>query len=86
MTEEDRIKMLRSWRGRRLLACRATDDIEAIIRALGRDDGSDLPPDGGLPPVNEVQRNELLNLAALMLRMILNANDGHVSPSKLRRW
>ncbi|MBZ9888077.1 hypothetical protein LB559_09010 [Mesorhizobium sp. BR1-1-3] len=77
---------LNNWRSRRLYACRAADEMERIINALGLEDGSELPPDGGLPTVSENHRNELRNLTALWLRMVLAANDGHVSPSKLQRW
>lgn len=86
MTEEDRLRMLRNWRGRRLLACRAVDELEAVIRSLGREDGSQLPPDGGLPAVSEGLNLELLNMASLLLRLVLRANDGHVSNSRLQRF
>lgn len=80
-------KMLKNWRGRRLLACRAADELERIINHIGIEDGSELPPsDGGLPKINEGQRNELLNATALVLRLVLGANDGNVSPARLRRY
>lgn len=79
-------ELLQNWRGRRLAACRLTDEIELVINALGKVDGSELPPDSGLPQISEVHRNELRNLSSLLLRMILAANDGHVSSSKLQRW
>lgn len=83
--DEER-RLVTGWRGRRLLACRATDSLERVIGNLGNDDGSDCPPDGGLPSVTESQRRELGNMAALLLRMILGANDGHVSSSRLQRF
>lgn len=79
-------RMLNNWRGRRLLACRAVDDLERIIDHLGVEDGSELPPPNGLPAVTSGHQNELRNAAALLLRMILGANDGNVSPARLQRW
>jgi hypothetical protein len=77
---------LKNWRSRRLRACRAADELESIINSLGLEDGSELPPEGGLPTISEAHRHELRNAASLLLRMVLVANDGHISPAKLQRW
>jgi hypothetical protein len=78
---------LKNWRSRRLRACRAAEEFESIISALGLEDGSELPPaDGGLPTISEAHRRELKNATALLLRMVLIANDGQVSPAKLQWW
>jgi hypothetical protein len=77
---------LKNWRSRRLRACRAADEFDSIINALGLEDGSELPPEYGLPTISEAHRHELRNAAALLLRMVLVANDGHISPAKLQRW
>ncbi len=59
------------WRSRRLYICRAAGDIDSIIDAL---------------PIDQLKRNELGNLNAILLRMILLENDGRVSSSKLNRF
>lgn len=82
----ERNRMVKGWRGRRFVACRAADDLEAVVRELGQDDGANLPPDGGLPIVTPAVRLELENSVANLLRMILALNDGHVSPSRLQRF
>lgn len=82
----ERIETMKSWRGRRLLACRAVDVLSEICDALGSEDGKNAPPDGGLPIVSEGVRLEVSNMAANLLRMILSLNDGHVSRSKLQRF
>lgn len=86
MTLEEEKRLAAGWRGRRLLACRASDVLERVIENLGKDNGEDCPPAGGLPPVSEGHRRELGNAVALVLRMILGANDGHVSTSKLQMF
>ncbi|MDK1386365.1 hypothetical protein QN224_13195 [Sinorhizobium sp. 8-89] len=83
---EDRRRMVKGWRGRRLLACRAADILDEVVRELGADNGADLPPEGGLPPVSQAVKIELENSVANLLRMILALNDGHTSGSRLQRF
>tara|TARA_R110000737_G_scaffold253548_1_gene262900 strand:- start:78 stop:344 length:267 start_codon:yes stop_codon:yes gene_type:complete len=80
--------MRKNWRGRRLLACRAAEDLHMIIRDLGLEDGSQLPPNGQgfTPPPSDPVRLEMQNTAANLLRMILAHNDRGCSPSKLNRF
>lgn len=86
MTYDDEKRLVKGWRGRRLLACRAVSLLDQIIENLGEDDGTSLPPDGGLPVVQRQMRVELGNQAAVLLRMILAQNDGGVSGSRLQRF
>lgn len=88
MREIDEEKRLRSnWRGRRLLACRAVDQLTGVIAHLGEDDGTTLPPEGGLPtPPTDSLRAEIENAATNLLRLVLIHNDGHVSPHSLRAF
>ena len=87
MTLDEKKRLLKNYRGRRLLACRATDLIHDVIAAIGEDDGTTIPPQEGLPfPPTDMQKAEMQNSAANLLRMILLWNDGHVSPSKLQRF
>lgn len=78
--------MVKGWRGRRLMACRAVDTLDRIIENLGIDNGADLPPERGFPCVTEGLRNELHNQAAVLLRTILALNDGNTSGARLQRW
>jgi hypothetical protein len=79
---------MKNWRGRRLRACRACDDLAEIIKNLGvEEDPTILPPHTGFPlPMTEQMKAELQNMAANLLRMILIQNDGHVSPRVLPRF
>ncbi|MBY3543699.1 hypothetical protein HFN71_28875 [Rhizobium laguerreae] len=86
MQFEDEQRLSKKWRGRRLLACRAADTFDRIIDELGLDDGSDLPPDSGIPKITEGLRIELHNQVAVLLRMILTMNDNATSGSRLQRW
>jgi hypothetical protein len=87
MTFDEQKRLLKNWRGRRLLACRADDLLHEIIAAIGEEDGTTLPPQEGLPaPPTEMQKAEMQNSATNLLRMILLWNDGHVSRSKLQRF
>lgn len=86
MLPEDR-ERLSNWRGRRLYACRANDEIHNLIEMLGVEDGSQLPLPGGYAAAPmEIQKEEMKNLATTLMRMILIWNDGHVSSSKLNRF
>ena len=79
--------MLRNWRGRRYLACRAIGDLEQVIDHLGHDDGTQLPPEFGLPAApTDLLRNEIKNAAAHLLRLVNIHNDGHVSIQTLRSF
>lgn len=83
----ERRRLMQNWRGRRLLACRAISDLDSIIGSLGVEDGSELPPNGSTPDTpSPAMVAELQNMAANLLRMILIANDGSVSPQKLQRF
>jgi len=84
----ERQRMLKGYRGRRFLACRAADTLHDVCGALASDDGSDLPlPDRPLPtPPSAAEIRELQNAVALILRMILLRNDGCISPQELRRF
>jgi hypothetical protein len=86
MDLNDEQRLVKKWRGRRLLACRAADTLDRIIEQLGADDGSDGPPECGIPKVPEGLRVELHNSVANLLRMILTMNDGSTSGSRLQRW
>ena len=87
MDSETEARMLKNWRGRRLLACRAMDQIERIIAHLGVEDGSELPPtDREVPSLSPVVQQEVQNSASVLLRMILALNDGGCSPQKLPRY
>jgi len=83
---DDEQRLVKKWRGRRLLACRAIDTLDRIIDELGMDDGTDCPPENGIPKVPEGLRVELHNQAAVLLRMVLTMNDGATSGSRLQRW
>jgi hypothetical protein len=78
--------LLQNWRGRRLLACRAADELEKVIAAIGDEDGTTLPPENGLPYASPGVKAELQNTVANLLRLILLMNDGHVSSHKLQRY
>jgi hypothetical protein len=81
-------KQLDNWRGRRLRACRACDDLHDIIEKIGFEDGSQLPPSmSRLPhPPSDQMKAELQNQVAVLLRMILINNDGSISPRTLPRF
>jgi hypothetical protein len=84
MDLEQKKQLLQNWRGRRLLACRAADDLCAVVAALGIEDASELPPEGGpRPKPSEGMIAELQNSVVNVKRLILLINDGHVSRSKL---
>lgn len=81
-------EMLAGWRGRRLRTCRVIEELNNIIESLVfPDDGKDLPPKHGLPaPLTEAHMQELQNMTTVLLRLILIANDGNVSPQRLSRF
>jgi hypothetical protein len=80
--------LLRNWRGRRLIACRLHDALLEVIAHLGDEDGSVLPPvDSVVPaPPSDAMRSDLQNSATVLLRLILEFNDGNVSPQRLQSW
>lgn len=83
----DRNHLLGNWRGRRLLACNAADDLCGVIAALASDDGSHLPPDGGLPaPPSAAQIREMQNQVIAIFRTVVLWNDGSLSNQKLQRF
>ncbi|RUX02345.1 hypothetical protein EOA27_32280 [Mesorhizobium sp. M2A.F.Ca.ET.037.01.1.1] len=79
--------MSRNYRGRRLMACQAADDLHRVIDAIGVEDGSTLPLPEGMPavPAPAIKR-EMQNGVATLLRLILLHNDGHISPQTLKRF
>jgi hypothetical protein len=85
-------RMLKGWRGRRLLACQAAETLAAVIRELGQDNGVDpfqgdsSKVDGEVPHVSDPIKRELDNILAGLLRLVLLHNDGRVSPQHLRRF
>jgi hypothetical protein len=87
MDLDEKRRLLGNWRGRRLLACWATDLLRDVITALANDDGSHLPPDGGMPtPPSAAHIREMENQATALMRTILLWNDGAVSPHSLRSF
>ncbi len=91
-----------NFRGRRYRACRAVDDLLECINHLGEqpaddksvfdathnvhlDDGVPGKPNG-LPVVTNADKQELRNMARLLLRMILHKNDQGPSPAELRSF
>lgn len=85
MELEEKRRLLESWRGRRLLVCRAIETIDSAIENLGTNEG-DPYPEGFDPEVSDSLKRELQNSAANLLRLFLILNDGHVSSQKLPRF
>lgn len=85
---DDADKMVKGWRGRRLLACRMLDIVDDIIENLDTHPPDEDPaPSGGFPhPPTAMQKQEMKNQVTSLLRSILLWNDGHVSQQELRRW
>lgn len=86
MDYQERQRLSKTWRGRRLLTCRAIDDITLMIENLGVEENSDPIPDGFVSTITPEMKNELHNQAAVLLRTILLHNDGRISPAKLQRF
>lgn len=88
MTLDEEKRMLGSYRGRRFLMCRAADVLDKVVEHLGADDGSDLPPpERSLPDApTDAMRRELHNAVALVMRLLMAANDGGGSPARLPRF
>ena len=88
MELNERRRLLQNWRGRRFLACRASDDLRSVCMALGDGDGSELPPTdtNPLPEVSPALKAELENAVVTVLRLIMIANEGNVSPSRLNAF
>jgi hypothetical protein len=78
-----------NYRGRRLYAYDAVNELHQIIDALGvEEDRTILPiPDTKMPPPpSEAVKLELHNMATSLLRLILAHNDGQLSPTKLQGY
>lgn len=76
---------VKHWRGRRLVACQAADQLRSVVTHLDQDDGR--YPRTAVPPiVAPNQQNELINLINVTLRMILVANDGEISQVRLQTF
>jgi len=86
MDYQERDKLSKSWRGRRLLTCRAIGDLHCMIENLGVEENSDPIPDGFVSTITPELKEELMNQATVLLRTILLHNDGRVSPSRLQRF
>lgn len=88
LSYDDKQRMLQNYRGRRLMACRAADDLHSIIEKIGVEDGSELPIPGceHKPAPDRLLIRELQNTTANLLRLILILNDGGVSSQELRRY
>lgn len=86
--EERDAEMLKNYRGRRYLACTLIEKLGEVIDHLGEEDGSVLPiPDTRFPePPSPRQKDELQNLATVLLRQIIQWNDGGMSPQRLPRF
>ncbi len=75
-----------NWRARRLNACRAVAELNDVIENLNAQDSQYPVPDGHTV-VDQRDIAELQNLNALLLRMVLRANDSAIlSPSRLQRF
>jgi hypothetical protein len=85
MNDRDK-ELLLSWRGRRFLACTLENDLEEVIKNLGNGDEENPEKSMITNPISEEYRRELITMSTLLLRMILVANDGRVSPATLRRF
>lgn len=88
MASDSREKMLKNFRGRRILACNAEQTLHSVIENLGVDDGSQIPlreADQPAVPADAVKL-ELKNAATNLLRLILAHNDGGCSPDYLKRF
>lgn len=81
MDFQEKDRLAKNWRGRRLLACRAAEDMQRVINALADDDLSNGAPPAPAP--NAAVRNELNNQMASLLRLFLILNDGGVSNQTL---
>lgn len=81
-------EMLKNYRGRRYLACTLIGDLGKVIDHLGEEDGTQCPPvDNPLPEAPSArQKDELHNLATVLLRQIIQWNDGGMSPQRLQRF
>lgn len=86
MTIDEERQLLGNYRGRRLLACRAAEMLDNIVESIGLDDGKELHPRPLPDPPTDAMRCELGNAVALILRMILAANDGGCAPQRLHRF
>jgi len=74
-----------NWRGRRLLVCQAADSFRAAVQHINDHDGK-FALDHVPPPVSESMKNEMINLVHVLLRMVLVANDGQISDSRLNAF
>jgi hypothetical protein len=81
-------EMLKNYRGRRYLICTLINDIGKVIDHLGEEDGTQLPiPGTKFPePPSQRHKDELHNLATVLLRQVIQWNDGGMSPHRLQRF
>jgi hypothetical protein len=91
MDYEERTRLNTVWRGRRLVACRSIGALDEVIRALPEGPYSQIKSghdcnEGPFPGTTPQMKQELLNMSSLLLRMVLTASDGHVSPQTLRSF
>lgn len=85
MDLDQRDTLVRNWRGRRLLICRASNDLQKIVDHFGSNNGDSLP-EGFDDQVSEELKAELKNQIVALQRTLLVLNDGRISPSKLNSF
>lgn len=64
----DQLQLCATVRGRRFLLCRHMNEFTSAIKAL---------------PIDEKERQELVNFANVLLRMAIIKNDGGTSPHRV---
>ena len=64
----EEIRMRQEERGRRFLMCRGMEKFRAAVEAM---------------PIDEQERQELVNMANVLLRMAVIKNDGGASPHRV---
>ncbi|MCY1253058.1 hypothetical protein D9M68_122740 [compost metagenome] len=70
-TLREEVEMRETERGRRFLLCRHMNGFTAAIESL---------------PIDAQERQEIVNLANVLLRMALIKNDGHVSSQRVHAF
>lgn len=73
MTPDQADRLLGTFRGRRLLLCRATGDLLGIIDAMDRQEDAEPRP---APAPSERTKADLRRSVMLLRHMLMGANDG----------